>query len=119
MRLNVQFQLNKAAIQEEFLPEVESLANILREYPDTSVVIEGHTDSLGSEAYNDRLSKQRAETVRNHLVENYNIDAGRITAVGYGESRPVASNDTEEGRYQNRRVVAVVSATTTKTEMKD
>jgi len=72
-------------------------------------VIEGHTDSRGSDAYNQPLSERRANAVRDELVNEYDIDASRVSTVGYGESRPVATNDTDEGRAQNRRIEAVLS----------
>ncbi len=82
------------------------------------MVIEGHSDSTGPTAFNQKLSQERAESVRDHLVEYFNISPARIQAIGYGESRPIASNDTAEGRQENRRVVAVVSATVSKPQMK-
>src|SRR5690606_29851367 len=117
-RLDVKFEIESARIDRTYLSDVESLATFLREYPDTDVVIEGHSDSTGSEAFNQKLSQERAESVRNHLIEYFEINPQRIRAVGYGESRPIASNETAEGRRENRRVVAVVSATVTKTQMK-
>jgi OOP family OmpA-OmpF porin len=68
-----------------------------------AVIVEGHTDSVGSDAYNKKLSLRRADAVRQYLVK-HGIPADRITAEGFGESSPVASNDTEDGRAQNRRV---------------
>ena len=68
-----------------------------------SVEAQGHTDSQGSDAYNLRLSQQRAESVREYLVSQ-GVEPGRITARGYGESQPIASNDTADGRATNRRV---------------
>ena len=82
----------------------------MKTYPDTTVEIEGHTDNVGSEAYNLDLSKRRAESVKNYLVENLGIDPARLSAAGYGFSRPIADNNTREGRAQNRRVVATVKA---------
>ena len=70
-------------------------------------MVEGNTDSVGSDAYNQKLSERRADAVKDVLVKS-DIDGSRITTVGYGESRPVASNDTEEGRAKNRRVSIVV-----------
>jgi outer membrane protein OmpA-like peptidoglycan-associated protein len=71
------------------------------------VEVGGHTDSVGSEAYNQGLSERRADAVRDYLMSK-GVKASRLTARGYGESRPVASNDTEEGRAENRRVELVV-----------
>ena len=71
--------------------------------------MEGHTDSRGSESYNLQLSQKRANTVKNILVDKYGMQPSRLRAVGYGEAMPIDINDTEEGRQNNRRVVATVS----------
>ena len=73
-------------------------------------MLEGHTDSVGTDAYNQRLSERRANAVREVLVNQYGVEAGRVDAVGYGESRPVADNATDAGRAINRRVEAEVEA---------
>jgi len=78
------------------------VARALRDNPSLHVVVEGHTDSVGSDSYNHKLSERRAKAVRDYLVRE-GIDASRITTRGYGKSRPVASNDTAEGRAENRR----------------
>jgi outer membrane protein OmpA-like peptidoglycan-associated protein len=80
---------------------------VLYRYPETRIRIEGHTDSTGGEAYNQALSERRAESVKNELVAQ-NIAAERIQTVGYGLSRPVATNETPEGRQLNRRVQVVI-----------
>lgn len=116
MKLNILFATNKADITEQYAPEVERAANFLKKYPDETATIEGHTDSSGSDALNQKLSQRRADAVKNMLVDRYGIDASRVTAVGYGESRPVADNATKEGRAENRRVIAVMKGT--KQEMK-
>ncbi len=87
--------------------KVDDAVKILRESPAIRVTVDGYTDAIGSEAYNLRLSERRATTVRDYLVA-HGIDAGRITARGFGKSNPVASNATAEGRAQNRRVDIVV-----------
>ena len=79
----------------------------MKDYPDLKVVIEGHTDNIGTAEYNKKLSQRRAEAVKQYMVEK-GIDANRITAEGFGFDRPIASNDTEEGRQKNRRVEAAV-----------
>ena len=86
------------------------MADFLAEYITAKAVIEGHTDSQGSESYNQKLSFKRANSVRDYLIANYGIAPHRLTAEGYGESRPIADNKTAEGRQRNRRVVAVFSA---------
>jgi OOP family OmpA-OmpF porin len=82
---------------------VHDALTILRRHPDLIVEIAGHTDSKGSDSYNQALSQRRAEAVREELVA-HGINASNLTARGYGESDPVADNATEEGREQNRRV---------------
>ena len=78
----------------------------MRRYPRANVELEGHTDNMGSDAYNMNLSRRRVESVKKYLVDKFNISASRISTVGYGESKPVSSNDTAAGRQRNRRVVA-------------
>lgn len=102
-RGDVLFDFNSSVVKPGAYPEIDRLARILREYPDTKIRIEGHTDNIGSEEYNLRLSQRRAEAVRDLLVAK-GVSPSRITAIGYGESRPKASNDTSYGRQLNRRV---------------
>jgi OOP family OmpA-OmpF porin len=80
----------------------------MKDYPDLKVVIEGHTDSVGTSAYNKKLSQERAGAVKNYMVEKNGIDSSRITTEGFGKERPIADNATAEGRAQNRRVEAAV-----------
>lgn len=88
---------------------IQRLANILNKYDDTNIVVEGHTDSTGSEYNNQVLSERRAESVAS-LLRAYNVSASRISTVGYGETRPVASNETAAGRQLNRRVEVLIYA---------
>ncbi len=88
---------------------LEQAAQVIAEYKKTAVVAQGHTDSSGSDSYNQRLSERRAERVKSYLVAQ-GIDAARIVALGYGESHPIASNDTEAGRAKNRRVDLLLKA---------
>jgi OOP family OmpA-OmpF porin len=104
--LHVEFDFDKDDVKSEYHPQIEEVANFLKAYPDKDVSLEGHTDSEGTDAYNDDLSKRRAESVKMVLVETFGIDAAKISTEGFGESRPVATNETDEGRQQNRRVVA-------------
>ena len=110
--LKLQFENNAAAVLNPNDPQIKALSTFMREYPKANVVIEGHTDDRGSAAYNQALSQKRAQAVANILIQQQGIDASRITAKGLGESTPVADNSTAQGRSQNRRVEAVVSATT-------
>lgn len=105
----VLFGFNKTDLTPASVKSVDELATILNKYPDTDVLIEGHTDSKGSDNYNLSLSEKRARTVSDYLSEK-NITSSRLRTVGYGENQPVASNDTEEGRSQNRRVTFVITA---------
>jgi OOP family OmpA-OmpF porin len=104
----VNFDYDKASIKSEFAPVLDEAAQVLKDNPQISVTIEGHTDSIGSESYNQRLSERRAEAVRRYLVER-GVAASRLEIRGYGESQPVASNttpegkDNPEGRALNRR----------------
>ena len=102
------FDFNSDDLRPESTPELERIRAMLDANSSlTKVVITGHTDSIGEDAYNMELSGRRAEAVKRHLVEN-GIDAGRIDTAGAGESDPVAGNDTDEGRQENRRVVISV-----------
>lgn len=80
---------------------------MLKAHPDLTLLIEGHTDNVGSADSNQTLSEKRAAAVRQYLIDTYGIDAARLTSQGFGASRPAASNDTPEGRQQNRRVELV------------
>lgn len=97
------FDFDKATIRSDARPVLDEAVRTLKEEPGIIVIAEGHTDSVGSEQYNQRLSLRRAEAVKDYLVRN-GIDASRIRVEGRGESNPVASNATAEGRAQNRRV---------------
>ena len=97
------FATNSSTLLPGSYDELNRVANVLRQYPETTIQIAGHTDSTGSEEFNQRLSERRAESVRNALI-NMGVNPSRLTMVGYGESRPIASNNTEAGRQQNRRV---------------
>lgn len=100
---NITFDTNQSSIKPSFSDTLESVALVLKEFDKTTIQIEGHTDSTGSRDYNQLLSERRAGAVRDFLL-NQGIQAGRTRAVGYGQRSPVASNDTEAGREQNRRV---------------
>jgi OOP family OmpA-OmpF porin len=99
----VNFAFDKSDIDSASAVVLDAAADQLKECPNVNVRVEGHTDSVGTDAYNQGLSERRAEAVRGHLVSR-GVSASRLSAVGYGESQPVASNDTAEGRALNRRV---------------
>ncbi len=105
---DVLFEFNKAELKAGALRNLYPLVSFLKENSSRSLVIEGHTDSVGSESYNLELSQRRAEAVRRFLIEN-GIAQDRVTARGLGEAYPVASNNTEPGRQMNRRVEIVIS----------
>ena len=100
---NITFATGSANISQSFNPVLDDVARVLKKYEKTTMLIEGHTDSTGSAEYNQQLSLNRANAVRNNLVGN-GVDSRRVTTEGYGESMPVADNDTESGRQLNRRV---------------
>ncbi|WP_313220835.1 OmpA family protein [Stutzerimonas nitrititolerans] len=110
VELDVKFDFDRAEVKSGSYDDIRNLADFMKEYGQTSTVVEGHTDSVGTDAYNQRLSERRANAVRDVLVHQHGLDSSRIEAVGYGESRPVADNATEEGRAINRRVEAEVEA---------
>ncbi len=97
------FDFDRATLRPEGRRVVDEAVAVLKAESDVRVSVEGHTDSVGSDAYNEDLSQRRADAVRDYMVEQ-GIAASRITTRGWGESKPIASNDTAEGRAQNRRV---------------
>jgi len=105
MNLLIEFDFDKDAVRPQYHDEIKRVADAMKEYPGAHAKLMGHTDSIGTEAYNMDLSKRRVESVKKYLVEKFGIDGARISTAGYGESKPVASNATSEGRQQNRRVV--------------
>lgn len=108
VRLDILFDFDKSDIKPRYQGEVKKAADFLMQYPDAMVIVEGHTDSKGSEKYNQKLSERRAASVRNALIAQHGINPARITAVGFGELRPIGPNDTEEQRQANRRVMVVI-----------
>ena len=106
--LNVEFDTNSAVVKEKYHSEIQRVADFMKTYPKTTAVIEGHTDNIASAEYNQKLSQSRANSVRQYLIDKFGVKASRLSAVGYGMTKPIASNDTEEGRQKNRRVQAVI-----------
>lgn len=103
------FDTGKSTLKPAAQTDLTQLAQTLNKYNDTVLLIEGHADSQGEEAYNMKLSEARAHAVSSFLARN-NVDVSRFTILGYGETQPVASNDTPEGRAQNRRVEIAITA---------
>lgn len=97
------FDVDKAELKPISKENITKLANVLKKYEDTNILIEGHTDATGSDEYNLELSRKRAQTVANYLA-SLGISPTRFTIMGYGESQPLMTNDTPEGRAANRRV---------------
>ena len=105
---DVLFDFNKYTLKPGAREKMAKVSGILLAYPGLKIQVEGHTDSVGGDEYNQRLSEQRAATVRDYLTAQ-GVPSGSVTAVGFGKAQPVASNDTAAGRQQNRRVELVVS----------
>lgn len=97
------FDFDKAVVKPQYYAMLDDVADVMMQNPGMRLELQGHTDSIGTEAYNMDLSKRRANAVMNYLVRQ-GVSANRLSTVGYGETRPVASNATREGRAQNRRV---------------
>ncbi len=110
VELNVEFDFDSANARPDHRAEVKRVFDFMTAYPKTKVTIEGHTDDRGNAEYNKDLSQRRADTIAEMLTNDFNLPGNRVSAMGYGEERPIASNDTDAGRQQNRRVVGVVEA---------
>jgi outer membrane protein OmpA-like peptidoglycan-associated protein len=105
---NVLFEYNRADLKPGAMRNLYPLVTFLKDHPTRTLIIEGHTDSTGSDSYNLDLSHRRAAVVRDFLILN-GISSDRVMARGYGEAYPVVANDTAAGRLQNRRVEVVIS----------
>lgn len=106
---SITFPTGKSTIDHKYFGLLAKVCEALKEYPDAQIIVEGHTDSRGSDNANEKLSTDRAKAVREYLLATGGFDGTRITALGYGETRPIASNETEEGRRKNRRIDIVIS----------
>jgi OOP family OmpA-OmpF porin len=106
MTLHIEYDTDKSIIKPAFYGEVEKVAKFMKRFPQIKGTIEGHTDNVASAEYNVKLSQRRAEGVVKMLVEKYGIDKSRLGAMGYGLTKPIASNKTKEGRQKNRRTIA-------------
>ncbi|MEM8770244.1 MAG: OmpA family protein [Pseudomonadota bacterium] len=107
MPSDITFDVNQSAIKPNFYDTLNSVAIVLDEFDKTTVTVYGHADSTGPEDYNQQLSQRRALSVSNYLAAQ-GVSPGRLQAVGFGESRPIADNATESGRRLNRRVEVVI-----------
>ena len=116
MELRVFFDNDKSTIKSQYQPEIAKVAEKMREYPNSTARIEGHASKTGPSArYNQRLSEARAVAVKSMLTNEFGIAPNRLSTVGYGYDRPIADNDTEEGRAMNRRVYAIITGDKTMT----
>ena len=106
---NITFDLNSYVIKPQFKNTLDSVATVLKTYPDSTIVVSGHTDTTGNDTINNPLSVNRASSVESYL-ESQGISSSRITSRGYGSKQPIASNATEAGRAQNRRVEIAIIA---------
>jgi outer membrane protein OmpA-like peptidoglycan-associated protein len=105
---DVLFDINSATLKPGAYQEINRVSQVLVQYPQTNIQIAGHTDSTGTEVYNQELSERRAMSVQNALV-NQGVAPARMRTIGFGESQPVADNTTEAGRQLNRRVVITIA----------
>lgn len=105
VKLNVLFEFDKAVVRGIYGDELVAVANAMKEHEDIELVLEGHTDAVGTDDYNQDLSLRRVQAVKAKLEQDYGVPKGRISTIGYGESRPIADNGTDEGRATNRRVI--------------
>ncbi len=108
MQLNINFNANSVTIRTTDLDQIRQMGELMKTYPDTTAVIEGHTDSRGAAARNLEISQRRAQSMKKYFTDTFGISPERITAEGFGETRPIASNDTPEGRQKNRRVSVIL-----------
>lgn len=103
------FEFGMSTLSSEAMQNIDNLAASLNKYPDTDIMVIGHTDAVGTDALNNRLSLERANSVKNYAISK-GVDLTRLKTSGKGEGEPIASNDTDEGRTQNRRVEVVIVA---------
>jgi len=114
LTIHVNFDFDKSDIRRVDMPELQKAIDFVRKYPGSKVRVEGHTDSKGTEEYNQKLSERRAEAVKQYLIKKGAVESSMISATGYGESRPIAPNETPdgkdnpEGRAENRRVEILI-----------
>lgn len=106
--VGLSFPSGQSVIETRYFGLLKKVQKAIEVYPDSAIVIEGHTDSVGSDAVNMKLSQDRANSVREYLIANLGLPESRVSAVGFGKNKPIASNETEFGRAQNRRIDAVI-----------
>jgi len=101
------FAFDSYKIDKKYYPEIKTLADFLKKNNSITIEIQGYTDNIGSKSYNQKLSEKRANALKEILIKEYKISPNRIKTIGYGESHPIASNSTKEGRAKNRRIVVI------------
>ncbi|MBA6340128.1 OmpA family protein [Colwellia sp. MB02u-10] len=116
--LRVNFTNGSYAVGNEFLPEIKQLSDFMNEFPSANLTIEGHTSKQGANWFNNILSQDRAQSIKNILVNTYNIEQARITAIGYSSNKLIVEGDDEESHARNRRIIAVLSSHKSATDMK-
>ncbi|MEE4355464.1 MAG: OmpA family protein [Desulfococcaceae bacterium] len=102
--LYINFDFDKSVVKSPYYPALNEVVQIMNQYPYLNIEVEGHTDSIGTDRYNQGLSERRAKAVKDYLINRGGIHPSRLESAGYGESRPAATNATKEGRAKNRRV---------------
>ncbi|MFB2120240.1 OmpA family protein [Parapedobacter sp. 2B3] len=105
---DVLFPLNSSYLTDQAKSEIDKLIDLLADYPNASLIVDGHTDATGTEEYNQWLSEKRAESVKKYIAD-HGISGSRITTNGHGQAKPIAPNNTKEGRQQNRRVEVTIA----------
>lgn len=111
VELMVNFDFDKSDVKPEYFDEIQEVTDFMKQYSDVVIELEGHTDSRGTEVYNQGLSERRAAAVRQVMIDRFDISRARVTSRGFGESQPTATNDTDAGRADNRRVMTVIIKT--------
>ncbi|AGH80837.1 OmpA/MotB domain-containing protein [Psychromonas sp. CNPT3] len=109
-QLMINFETDSYVVSSNYLPKIEHLSQFMHEYPQTTVTIEGHTSHRGTASYNKILSQQRADMIKKILIEEYQVEASRITAIGYGFDQLLLEGDDEYVHARNRRIVAEISS---------
>ena len=108
LTVHVNFDTDKSILRKADIADLQKAVAFVKKYPGYNISVEGHTDSVGKDKYNQALSERRAAAVKKYLVENGAAHPDKIKPVGYGETRPIADNKTAEGRFQNRRVEILI-----------
>jgi len=117
-KLDVNFDTNSYKVKDEYLAKIEELSTFMTEFPQVQVSIEGHTSTKGSAAHNKKLSENRAQAIKDILINNFNIASDRVTTIGYGFDRVLFEGDDDYIHQKNRRIVAEISSDINITDMK-